>query len=425
MQPSSAVDGSWVLRKTAWRLVPFLCLLYVLNILDRGNVGFARLTMQKNLKLSQAVFDLGYGIFYVGYLAFEVPANLLLLRFGARLWIARIMISWGFVSAATMLVTGPVGFYGVRILLGVAEAGFFPGIILYLTYWFPARERARVVAWFMTAIALSGIFGNSLSGAIMYGMDGTAGLEGWQWLFLLEGIPSVVVGIVVLFYLPDGPAQATWLSPTECAWLEGELAREERERRERHGPDRLAALLDWRVWLLIVVYFTVAVGANAAGAHNPTLLKQHFPECDTRQIGLLSALPHLCAVLAMTVIGTHSDRTGERRWHTAYAATLAASGWALAAVTYEPALFLLGLCVAQAGMMSFLPVFWTLPTSFLSGTIAAGGIALINSLANIGGIVGPSILSRYGLESMALNLFVGGLLILLMSKETVQRKPST
>jgi ACS family tartrate transporter-like MFS transporter len=462
--PSVALPGddllaARVLRKVTWRLIPFLALLYIFNILDRANVGFARLTMQGDLGMDREVFDLGYGIFYFGYLLFEVPANLLLHRIGARLWIARIMITWGLVTCATIAVTGPWSFYLVRILLGVAEAGFFPGIILYLTYWFPARERARVIALFMAAIPLAGIVGNPLSGAVMEYFHGTAGLRGWQWLFLIEGLPTVFLGILVLFYLRDGPAQAPWLADEERAWLVERLRQEERareqreggallqweesEREQRHEGALLRALVDRRVWLLICVYFTVAVGANAAGAHFPRLIKEMwegpppleralgdglatatgaipdtYQGVSTLVVGLLSALPPLCAMLGMTLLGAHSDRTGERRGHVAFAAFLAAAGWMLAVLATEPWLGLLGLCVAQTGMMSMLPCFWALPTSFLSGAAAAGGIALINSVANLGGLLGPWILGRFGLEVMAITLCVGGVLVLFAPGES-------
>jgi ACS family tartrate transporter-like MFS transporter len=399
--------GQRTLGKVTWRLIPFLCLLYGFNILDRANVGFARLTMQDDLKMSQAVFDVGFGLFYLGYLLFEVPSNLLLRRVGARRWIARIMISWGFITCLTMFVTDVWTFYLVRILLGVAEAGFFPGIILYLTFWFPARERARVTAYFMMAIALASVIGNPLSGAIMEYLHLTAGFKGWQWLFLLEGLPSVLLGFMALYWLTDRPDDALWLAPAERDWLAERLRREEQDRIQRHKADRLQAMLDWRVWLLIGLYFTVAVGSNAGGAYLPTLIKDRFQEASPFQIGLLSALPHLCAIIAMTLFSAHSDRTGERRGHVAVAALTAGVGWSVSALTSSPWPALLGFCLAQMGMMSMLPTFWTLPTAFLSGAAAAGGIALINSVANIGGLFGPTILGQFGLWSMAMTMFVG------------------
>lgn len=406
--------GRQVLRKVSWRLVPFLCLLYIFNILDRANVGFARLTMQADLGLSKEAFDFGYGLFYAGYLLFEVPSNLLMRRFGARLWIARIMVVWGIVSAATMFAWDATSLYVFRVLLGIAEAGFFPGIILYLTYWYPARERAGVTAFFMTAIGLASMIGNPISGAIMDHLHDRGGWHGWQWLFLLEGIPSVLLGIAVLYLLPDTPADASWLEPKEKEWLSKRLSEETREVERSHDSSHLLAMLNWRVWWLICLYFTVAVGANAFGAYSPTLIKDHFRDADYFTTGLIAALPHLCAVIAMTLIGMNSDRTGERAFHVAFSALLAAIGWSL--VTYagispqtveSPWIAVAGLCLAQAGMMSMLPTFWSLPTTFLTGVGAAAGIALINSVANIGGIVGPLILGTYGPWSMTAILGAG------------------
>ena len=420
--------GKRTLAKIAWRLVPFLALLYVFNIIDRSNVGFARLKMTGDLSISDAVIDLGYGLFYVGYLLFEVPSNLLLRRFGARAWIARIMVTWGFVSMLTAFVTGPWSYYGARILLGVAEAGFFPGIIYYLTAWFPAAQRARVVAGFMLAIPLSGILGNPVSGAIMDGFQGTGGLAGWQWLFVLEGIPAILLGFSVLWYLPDSPRDARWLAADECDWLEGELAAEDTTRQRVGGHDKLGALADPRVWLLIALYFSVAVGTNATGAYLPKLVKDSFepilaasdgvvPEFVGSlpdpirhlvepmfagqggywKIGLLTTLPSILSVVAMVVVSRISDRTRSRATLVAGALTAAAVGWYFAWQGGDPWTKLAGLCVAQAGMMAVLPVFWALPPLFLSGVAAAAGIALINSVANIGGIIAPSLVGSFGI----------------------------
>jgi ACS family tartrate transporter-like MFS transporter len=332
------------------------------------------------------------------------------------------MITWGIVSCATMAVRGPVGFYVLRILLGVAEAGFFPGIILYLTFWFPDRQRARVIALFMTAIALSGTLGNPLSGAIMEYLDGTMGLSGWQWLFLLEGLPSVALGLIVLVYLPDGPKQARWLTTEESDGLLARLSQEATQPRERHISDLLGAVKDRRTWLLIAIYFTVAVGSNAAGSYFPRLIKEGFSGESKFHIGLLSALPHVCAVVGMTVLGRHSDQTGERRGHVALAAFLAATGWVLSAIASSTWLGLAGLCLAQMGMMSMLPTFWALSTSFLRGTAAAGGIALINSVANIGGLLGPLLFGWFGHFAMAGGLFVGGALALCVRSSAQARE---
>ena len=395
--------GRRTLAKVAWRLVPFLALLYVFNIIDRSNVGFARLKMTEDLSLSNAVIDLGYGLFYVGYLLFEVPSNLLLRRFGARTWIARIMVTWGFVSMLTAFVTGPGSYYGARILLGVAEAGFFPGIIYYLTAWVPAAKRARVVAGFMLAIPISNILGNPISGAIMDGFQGTGGLAGWQWLFILEGIPAILLGFSVLWYLPDSPRDAAWLAADERDWLEREIVAEVGVRSSVGGHEKLGALADPRVWVLIALYFSVAVGTNVTGSYLPKLVKDSFePLLATSdgtfwKVGLLTTLPSILSVVAMVVVSRISDRSRSRSTLIAGSLTAAAVGWYFAWQGGDPWTKLAGLCVAQAGMMAVLPVFWALPPLFLGGVAAAAGIALINSVANIGGIIAPSMVGSFGI----------------------------
>lgn len=380
------------MRKVTWRLIPLIFLLYMLNILDRINIGFAKLQMLNDLDLSETVYAQAAGVFFIGYFIFEVPSNLMLRRVGARRWIARILMSWGLISAATMFVTGPWSFYLLRFLLGLAEAGFFPGIILYLSEWFPARERARAVSRFMVASALTGALGGPLSGSIMQFTKGTAGLTGWQWLFLLEGLPTVVMGFVVLRYLTDRPAQAHWLTPDERDWLVERMRQEEQHRETRHGLSLMQAFSAPRVWLLCAIYFTVSMGANSYGFYHPTVIKNHFPNIGESQIGLLAAIPSLCAAVAMVLVGAHSDRTGERRWHVALPALVAAAGWVTVAQAPTPVVALVGLAMAQAGMMSMLAPFWSLPTAFLSGVGAAAGIAFINSVGNLGGYAGPNII---------------------------------
>jgi ACS family tartrate transporter-like MFS transporter len=419
------MSGSTVYRKVGLRLLPFLFLLYIVNILDRVNLSFARLHMLSDLGLTgdraEEVYALGFGIFYVGYLAFEVPSNLILQRVGARVWIGRILVSWGLISAAMMFVREPWALYALRFLLGVAEAGFFPGIILYLSFWFPERLRGRAVALFMMASPLAGVLGNPLSGAILQYLDRLGGLAGWQWLFLLEGIPAVVLGGCTWLFLSDRPEQAHWLEPAERDWLAGELSREAKRREESHGLSRLSALGDRRVLLLIALYFTAAVASNGFGSYAPTILKGQFRDEGDFTIGLLTALPNAAAVVSMVLFGTHSDRTGERRRHVAAAALLGAAGWVTAALVRDPWLVLLGLTLAQMGIMSMLPTFWALPTALLSGTAAAGGIALINSVANLGGFLGPNLIARLksgdgsftdGMLAMAVTLAVGALLAL-------------
>ncbi len=401
------------LRKIASRLVPFLCLLYVFNILDRANVGFARLGMTRLPGLTDAVIDVGFGLFYVGYLLFEVPSNLMLRRVGPRIWISRIMISWGLVSTLTAWATGPTSFYTARILLGVAEAGFFPGIIYYLTGWVPAANRARIVATFMLAIPLANIVGSPVSGGIMDALDGAAGLAGWQWLFILEGLPTVLLGLVVLRALPDSPRQAAWLDADERRGLEEALADEDRRRRAAGGRDSLAAMLDPRVWLLVALYASVAVGTNATGAYLPKLVKAFFEPAagsgglSLTRVGLLSMLPHLASIVAMVVIGRLSDRWRNRSLPIALALATAGVGWLVVMAASQGWAKLGGLCLAQAGMMAVLPVFWPLPSMFLGGAAAAGGIALINSVANIGGIFAPWMVGRFGLVPLVATMVWG------------------
>lgn len=415
--------GRSALRKVSLRLIPFLFLLYVVNLIDRTNIGIAKLQMVDGEfpVLSEEAYALGASLFYIGYLLFEVPSNLILLRVGPRVWMARIVVTWGLISSAMMFATGPVSFCVLRVLLGFAEAGFFPGIILYLSHWYPARVRARAVATFMTGGVIASIVGSPLSGLILKYLDRVAGLWGWQWVFLLEGIPAVVLGFVTLRYLTDRPDQARWLTETERTWLIDELDREKQADAGHHGHTLRAAFAEPRVWLLIAIYFTVAVGDNVYGFYAPTVLKGQFRDWSPSQIGFLTAVPSLFALVAMLSVGWHSDKTGERRWHVACSAFAACCGWLVLATSTSPWVFVLGMAITTAGMKSMLPTFWTLPTSFLSGTAAAGGIALINSIANLGGFFGPMVFSKSKSEAgsystgffiMAGVLLVGGLLTL-------------
>jgi ACS family tartrate transporter-like MFS transporter len=329
------------------------------------------------------------------------------------------MISWAVVSAATMFVTGPWTFLCVRILLGVAEAGFFPGVILYLTYWFSARERTRAVAAFMVANAVGGVFNNPLSGVIMQYLDKTAGLHGWQWVFLLESLPSFILVGCVYFWLTDRPAQARWLADEERQWLVERMSQEERHRRQRHGGDLLQAVLSGRVWYLIALYFTIAFCSNAGSLYLPELTRNRFSAASDSQIGLLAAIPYLCGAIGMLLNGWLSDRTQKYRLHVGLPALIGAAGWLLATLTTSPVWGLVGFSMAVMGVMSMLPPFWSLPTSFLSGAAAAGGIALINSVANIGGLLGPTTVGwindathnpRYGLAVLSGTLVLSAVL---------------
>ena len=384
--------------KISRKLIPFLMLCYFVAYLDRVNVGFAALTMNKDLALNAEMFGFGAGIFFFGYFIFEVPSNLLLERFGARMWIARIMISWGVVSAAMAFVTGPYSFYAMRFLLGVAEAGFFPGIILYLTYWFTAAERARYVGLFMAAIPLSSVIGGPVSGLILDHFNGAMALNGWQWLFIIEGVPSIIVGFLVLLLLTDRPKDATWLAPDERDALNAKLAAEAANRESVRHYSLKEALLNPRVLALSLVYFGLVCGNYGLGYWLPTIVKGVVTtlQLDASSginintlTGYLVAIPYAVAVVAMIWWTRRSDLARERMWHVAGPAIL--GGVALAAAAYLTDPLLAGIAVTACAVATYaaLPTFWTLPTAFLTGTAAAGGIALINSIGNIGGFAGP------------------------------------
>jgi D-galactonate transporter len=374
------------LRKVTQRLIPFLFVLYIVAYLDRVNIGFAQLQMKQALHFSDAAYGIGAGIFFIGYFCFEVPSNLLLERVGARRWIARIMVTWGLIAMAMMFLHSVFSLYALRFLLGAAEAGFFPGIILYLTYWYTTAERARIVALFMTATMLSNALGSPLSGWLLDHPWG--GLAGWQWLFVVEGLPAVLLGFVVLAYLPDGPDRARWLAPEERDWLLQRLHVERRAKESRRHFTLREAFSHPTVWVLSLLYFSIVVGGYGTNFWLPQIVKG-FGKLTNLQTGLLTAIPFLVGTVVMVGIGMHSDRTGERRLHVAIPAFAAALGLVGSAYLHTPALALAALSLAAAGLASTLGPFWSLPTAFLTGTAAAGGIALINSVGNLGGFVGP------------------------------------
>ena len=372
--------------KVTWRIIPLLFLCYVVAYLDRVNVGFAKLQMVNDLKFSDTVYGLGAGMFFVGYCLFEVPANLLLYRVGARKVLTRIMITWGAISALTMFVSTPTEFYVIRFLLGIAEAGFFPGMILYLTYWFPAERRGRIVSLFMTAVPVSGIVGGPLSGWIMVHFAGVNGWAGWQWLFLLEGAPTMLIGIVVWFYLDDGITSARWLSDDEKRLLKEKI---EADAGSKADHSFLKALRNPKVWILGLMYFGVVMGLYGISFWLPTLIKATGIN-NPLDVGFLSAIPYIAAVVAMLVVGASADKRRERRWHFAIPAVLGGAGLILSATFASSSTFAIAaLTLAAAGIIASLPVFWTFPPAFLSGTAAAGGIALIGALGNLGGFVSP------------------------------------
>lgn len=374
------------IARVTTRLVPFLIVCYFVAYLDRVNVGFAALTMNKDLGLSQTAFALGAGIFFISYFLFEVPSNLFLERFGARKWIARIMLSWGLLSAATAFVWDEYSFYAVRFLLGIAEAGFFPGIIFYLTLWFPASYRARIIGYFMAAIPLSSVLGAPVSGALL-GLDGWHGLHGWQWLFIVEAAPAVILSVVVFFYLTDRPADAAWLPAEGRTWLANRLASEERQRVAAQHFTVMQALLNPKVLALFLVYFGAVACNYGIGFFLPQIVKGFG--LSNLQTGFVTAIPYAVGVFAIIYWGRRSDRMQERRFHTGAALALASVGIAASAFLPDPTLKMLALSAGAFGVFGCLPVFWTLPTAFLSGAAAAGGIAIINSVGNLSGFVGP------------------------------------
>jgi D-galactonate transporter len=417
-------------RKVARRLLPTLFLCYVLAYLDRVNVGFAKLQMQKDLGFSDTVYGIGAGIFFVGYFLFEVPSNLILARVGARIWIARIMVLWGLISAGTMFIRSETAFYVLRFVLGIAEAGFFPGVILYLTYWFTRAHRARMVAGFMTAITLSGVIGGPVSGWILTRFSGTAGLAGWQWLYLLEGLPSVLVGLFVLFRLDDGPSRAKWLTDDEKVLLCRRIEEEEKLKLEESGGHHrlVDAFRSGKLWLLALVYFCVVMGLYGISFWLPSILSDTLTS-DPWRIGLLTAIPWGASAAVMLFVGRRSDRTGERRWHTAIPALVAAAAFAASALPGISAVSsFLALTVATCGVMAAVSCFWSLPTAFLSGTAAAAGIAWINSLGNLAGYVSPYVVGRVrdetGSTSAALLVLAGSLLAAGLLTARTARKPS-
>ena len=381
----SAIETETMARVSR-RLIPFLILCYFIAYLDRVNVGFAALEMNRALGFSPTVYAWGAGIFFIAYFLFEVPSNIILERVGARVWIARIMLTWGILSGCMAFIQGPWSLYTVRFLLGVAEAGFFPGIILYLTFWFPAKYRASIVASFMVAIPISTVIGAPISGALL-GMNGLLGLAGWQWLFIIEALPAVVLSAVVFFYLTDRPSEAAWLQPEQRAWLVGKL---EEERRSTEAVQHFTlgeALRHPRVIGLGFVYFGIVASNYGLSFWLPQIVKGFG--LSNLATGFVTAIPYACGAVAMILWGRRSDRAGERVWHTAIPAFGAAVGLGACAVLDLPLATVLLLCFAAVGIFAAHPTFWTLPTSLLTGAAAAGGIALINSIGNLAGFVGP------------------------------------
>jgi ACS family tartrate transporter-like MFS transporter len=418
------------MRKVAARLIPVLLVLYVVAYLDRVNVTFAQDKLESDLGFSGAVYGFGAGVFFIGYFFMEVPSNLALHKFGARRWMARIMVTWGVLSACTMLVSSAWSFYLVRFLLGVAEAGFFPGMILYLSYWFPGRERAKAVGFFMSAIAISYAIGAPISGGIMSALGGVAGLSDWQWLFLIEAIPAVLAGIFVLFYLDDGPELATWLDEDEKAWLADRLRGEEEARLEHERHTLGQVFKDRRVLTFALLYFTMVINVYGLSFWVGEIVDKVGGLSDVGK-GFVTAIPYAVAIVGMVLIPRRSDRTGERKGHAALGLAIAAVALALSTVV-SPVAAIACLAVGLFFLLGVHPVFWTMPAALLSGPAAAAGIALINSIGNLGGFVGPYLVGLVkdatgstdgGLVALACILVVGAFLATRVAHDPAVERP--
>ncbi|AQH03028.1 MFS transporter [Burkholderia sp. KK1] len=426
--PSARVSA--IYRRITWRLIPFLFVCYVAAYLDRINIGFAQIQMRNDLGFSDAVYGLGAGIFFAGYFLFEVPSNLILERIGARKTLIRIMLLWGLTSAGMMFVNSPAAFYIMRFMLGVFEAGFFPGMIFYLTCWYPAERRGRVMALFLTAVAMAGVLGGPVSGWALNRLDGLHGLQGWQWLFLVEGLPSCLLGVVAFFYLDNNPREARWLSDDEKAVVLHQLERERDPSSmfERHGFG--GALKSGRTYALALIWFTFICGVYAISFWLPALIRG-AGVTDAYSIGMLSAIPYGVAVVTMVLVSRHSDRSRERRWHTASCALIGAAALsAISAAGSDLRLALVCISIATAAIFTLQPLFWAITTDFLGGTRAAAGtIAFINSLGLLGGFASPSMLGfvksmtgslNSGLYVVSALLVTGALITLRSSRQPIR-----
>ncbi len=417
--PAPALLDSTVAKVTA-RLLPFLLLMYVLAFLDRANIGFAKKAFQVDTGLSDAAFALGAGIFFIGYALFEIPSNLIMHRVGARAWMCRIMVTWGLISAALAFAHTETAFYWLRFLLGVAEAGFFPGVILYLTYWIPAHARGRAMGLFYFGAPIAFIFGSPLSGLLL-DLHGAGGFAGWQWMFLVEGLLASIVGVWAFWYLDNRPNDAAWLTPEEKAALNGAIGAEEASK-HAHGPKSvLAALSNPKLLYLCAIYFLIQMSVYGVVFYLPTQVAGLLGQKVGFTVGLVTAIPWVCALAAAYFIPRYSDRTGERRVPAALTLAVSGIGIAVSVATPSPFISLLALCVAAAGFIAVQPLFWTFPTGYLAGAAAAGGIALVNSLGALGGFVAPNVKTwaeatfasgAAGLYLLAATTLLGALLFL-------------
>ncbi len=420
--PDQSLESA-VVSRLMWRLMPFLFLLYIVAYLDRINVSFAILQMRGPLHLSDRVYGRAAGMFFGGYFLFQVPSNIVLEKVGVRRWITGLMVVWGIVSCSMIFIRGPVSFYVLRFLLGAAEAGFFPGMILYLKYWFPASARARAVAWFMTANPLAGALGSPISGALL-GMH-RGGLAGWQWLFILEGMPAIVLGTAVYWVLTDGPAEAKWLSEEQRGWLLGELERERESNSVGASSGIWDALANGKIWLLSLVYFGIPACMYGVTLWLPSAIRS-LSTLGYFSTGLVAAVPYFVTAVVMVLVARHSDRSGERRWHTALPGLAGAAALGVAAYGWTPVLVIAGMSLGMVGAQSMTGPFWALATSRMSGTAAAASIAVINSVGNLGGYFGPYIIGwarsdggsfRGGLLAVGAVLAVSAGMVLVVGSE--------
>ncbi|WP_244817974.1 MFS transporter [Caballeronia sp. Lep1P3] len=427
LSSDSATFEARTYAKVGRRLIPFLMLCYLGAYLDRVNVGFAKLQMLNDLRFSETIYGIGAGIFFLGYFLFEVPSNVVLHKVGARNWLARIMLTWAVISASFVFVKSPTMFYVLRFLLGVAEAGFAPGVILYLTYWFPAARRAKALSLFFMAIPLAGIVGGPLSGYIMHAFQGLHGLAGWKWLFILEAVPSLVLGIAILFYLDNGIAGAKWLTDTEKALLARNVEKDNAQKSE-HVSIR-AFIGDRRLWLMAAIYFCVVLGQYGLTFWLPTIVRR-AGVADPLWVGIFTAIPYLCAIIALPLIGASADKRRERRLHLAIPMLVSAAGFATLPMLGSVGASIICVSVAAAGILASSSQFWSLPTALLGGMSAAAGIAAVNCFANLAGFFSPAIVgwlndltgkSTAGLIFISASVVIGAALVFLVPAKTVNR----
>jgi MFS transporter, ACS family, tartrate transporter len=373
------------------RIVPLFFVIYIINFLDRVNVGFAALQMNQDLGFNAEMYGFGAGIFFIGYVIFEIPSNMMLTKVGARYWLSRIMVSWGVVAAAMAFVHGSTSFYILRFLLGVAEAGFVPALLVYLNEWYPARERAGVVSKIWSATAVSIVIGGPISGLIL-SMNGVLGVTGWQWMFVIEGVPAIFLGVFLFLFVTDKPEQAKWLTAPQREWLVSVLAAEEAQRQKNEATSSFAAAFrDPRIWVLGFMYACLGFGFFGITLWLPQVVKQ-VSQLSNLQTSFVTAIPFICAVVAMIVVGKHSDRTGERRWHIVAGTLVAALGFAISGNVADPVMALVAISIGAMGLWSVIAVFWQIPSKFLTGAAAAVGVAIINSCGSMGGFVGPYVI---------------------------------